>query len=131
MNGGTSLADYKGLGRRHPAAGAALALFLFSLAGIPPTAGFFAKFYLFRSAVDVGLITLVVVAVVNSAISAFYYLRIMVSMYMESPSAEPASPKPSVAVSAVVIICILAVLVLGLYPAPVLDAAIKSAASLF
>jgi NADH-quinone oxidoreductase subunit N len=131
LNGGTSLADYKGLGRKHPMTGAALSLFLFSLAGIPPTAGFFAKFYLFKSAVDVGLITLVVIAVVNSAVSAFYYLRIMVSMYMETAPNEQLSPKPSIAVSAVIVICVLFVVVLGLYPSPVLDIAIKSAASLF
>lgn len=131
LKAGTSLAEYRGIGKKSPMAAAALALFLFSLAGIPPTAGFFGKFYLFKAAVDHGLVLLVVIAVINSAISAFYYLRITVSMYMEPAADKDAFlPKPSVTVGAVIILCILLVLALGLYPAPCLDQALRSAAQL-
>jgi NADH-quinone oxidoreductase subunit N len=131
-SGGTSLNEYTGLGRRHPIAAVALCIFLFSLAGIPPTAGFFGKFYLFRAAVNEGFIVLVVVAVINSMVSAYYYLRVMVAMYMEeeTQTKQPAV-KASVAIALAVGICILFVLMMGVYPTPYLDAARSSVLSLF
>ncbi|MBD3169628.1 MAG: NADH-quinone oxidoreductase subunit NuoN [candidate division Zixibacteria bacterium] len=82
-----SIAGYSGLSRRHPIAAAAMALFMFSLAGIPPTAGFIGKFYIFRGAVSAGFIWLAILGVVNSLISVYYYLRVIVIMYMK-PEAE-------------------------------------------
>src|SRR5262249_23068434 len=70
-----------GIGRRHPAAALAFSLFLVSLAGIPPTAGFFGKWFIFRAAIDGGFYLLVVLAVLNSVIGAYYYLRVLVFMY--------------------------------------------------
>ena len=131
VGAGTTLAEYRGLGRKNPMAGAATAVFLFSLAGIPPTAGFFGKFYLFKTAVDHGLTLLVVAAVLNSAVSAYYYLRILVAMYMESPETEAPMPRPSIAVSAVVIFCAVLVVAMGLFPSPTLEAAVRSAVGLF
>lgn len=131
LGGGTALADYRGLGKKSPIAAVALSIFLFSLAGIPPTAGFFGKFYLFKTAMDHGLTALVIVAVINSAVSAFYYLRIMVAMYMESQETDTPMPKSSLPVGAVIVICILFVLAVGLYPAPYLEAAVQAATSLF
>ncbi len=128
---GTSLADYRGIGRKNPMAGVAMSIFLFSLAGIPPTAGFFGKFYLFKTAVDQGLVTLVIVAVINSAISAYYYLRIMVSMYMESSETSSPTPRSSIAITAVMIVCILFVFVIGLFPATFLNETARSAAGIF
>jgi NADH-quinone oxidoreductase subunit N len=129
---GTSLREYIGLGRRHPVASVVLAIFLFSLAGIPPTAGFFGKFYLFKSAVDQGLVALTIVAVINSMISAYYYLRVTVYMYMqkeETQTTDKITPSTSIAIA--VGICLLFVLAIGLYPTPYLEAARASVASLF
>ena len=129
---GWALADYRGLGRKSPLAAVALSVFLFSLAGIPPTAGFFAKFYLFKVAVDYKLAWLVIIAVINSAVSAFYYLRIMVAMYMEESEESTSSPiSPSIAIAFAVAICLFFVLAMGLFPTPYLDAAKASIAVLF
>jgi NADH-quinone oxidoreductase subunit N len=89
-NANLHLEDIRGLAARHPWAAAALTLFLFSLAGIPPTAGFFAKLYIFLPAVKQGLIGLVIVGVLNSVISVYYYLRPMVFMYTAKDTEQPA-----------------------------------------
>ena len=128
---GTSLKAYQGLGRKAPVASVALAVFLFSLAGIPPTAGFFGKFYLFKVAVDAGLTGLVIVAVINSAISAFYYLRVMVAMYMEEEEGQSSPIQPSIAIAFAVAICLFFVLDMGIFPTTYLEAARASIASLF
>uniref|UniRef100_A0A832MNA9 NADH-quinone oxidoreductase subunit N n=1 Tax=Eiseniibacteriota bacterium TaxID=2212470 RepID=A0A832MNA9_UNCEI len=83
------LADFAGLGFRHPFLGLAMTVFLVSLGGIPPTAGFMGKVYVFGAALDAGHIPLVVVGVLNSVVSVFYYLRVTVAMYMEEPKGEP------------------------------------------
>jgi NADH-quinone oxidoreductase subunit N len=91
----SSLATFAGLGRREPVLGILMTLFLLSLTGIPPTAGFFAKAYVILSAVEGGglLTALAVLAVVNAAIAAFYYLRVIVYMYMRDPADDaPALP---------------------------------------
>src|SRR5439155_19453846 len=77
-----TLEDYEGLGRSSPLLAATLTIFLLSLIGIPMTGGFFAKFYVFSAAVKANLIWLTLIGVVNSAIGAYYYLRIVVVMYM-------------------------------------------------
>jgi NADH-quinone oxidoreductase subunit N len=84
-----SLTDIAGLGFRHPLLGIAMTFFMLSLGGIPPTAGFMAKVYLFGVAVKAGYVPLVIVAVLNSVVSVFYYLRVTVAMYMEEPAGEP------------------------------------------
>lgn len=83
-----SISGYSGLSRRHPVAAMAMALFMFSLAGIPPTAGFIGKFYIFQSAVFSGYIGLAVIGVLNSLISVYYYLRVVAIMYMK-PDVQP------------------------------------------
>ncbi len=85
---GLELNDYAGLGLRRPFLGFAMALFMFSLAGIPPTAGFFAKYYVFSAAVSQGLVWLVIVGVLNSALSLYYYLRVVVVMYFKKAEAD-------------------------------------------
>ena len=70
---------------RHPIAAIALSLFLFSLAGIPPTAGFMGKFYIFSAAIKEGYLGLAIIGVINSVISVYYYLRVTVAMYMKEP----------------------------------------------
>ena len=80
--------DYSGLGFQHPALGAAMALFMFALAGMPPTAGFVGKFYIFSAAVQGGFIWLTILGVMNSLISMYYYLRITVLIYMKPAEAD-------------------------------------------
>src|SRR6202047_4895630 len=83
-----SLEDYAGLGQRQPGAAAILSLFLLSLLGLPVTAGFFGKFYIFKAAVNSHLIWLAVLMAINSVIGSYYYLRLIVVMYMREPSTE-------------------------------------------
>lgn len=106
-----------GLAGRQPLLAALMAIFLFSLTGIPPLAGFFGKLYAFAAAVDAGLAWLVIVAVINSAIGAYYYLRVTVSMYM-AESAPAAMPKPGPAVWATVILAAAGTVILGLWQWP-------------
>ena len=81
----SSLEDYRGLARRHPWAAGLLAVFMLALTGIPPLSGFWAKYYVFLSAIEAGLTWLVVVAVISSVISAFFYLRVLVVAYLQEP----------------------------------------------
>jgi len=82
------IAGYAGLSRRQPLAAAALAVCMFSLAGIPPTAGFMGKFYIFSTVVKAGLVPLAIWGVINSLLSVYFYLRVIVVMYMQSPEGE-------------------------------------------
>jgi NADH-quinone oxidoreductase subunit N len=114
---GADLDDYAGLGRRRPGLALALCLFMLALAGIPPTGGFVAKFYLFRAAVDADLIPLAVIGVLNSVVGAVYYLRVMVAVTMREPG-RPAPPleEPGALAYACVGLALAGTLVLGLYP---------------
>jgi NADH-quinone oxidoreductase subunit N len=88
----SSLDDYRGFGRRHFVPALLLALFLFALAGIPPFSGFWAKYYIFQAGIDAGLAWLVVVAVVSSIISAFFYLRVIVVTFLQEPAGPDTGP---------------------------------------
>src|SRR6266536_2904673 len=90
-NGDVTLDDLRGFGRRHPLPAALLALFMFGLAGIPPLSGFWAKYYVFQAGINAGLTWLVVIGVVSSVISAFFYLRVIMVMYFQEPSERPAA----------------------------------------
>ncbi|MFH0809131.1 MAG: NADH-quinone oxidoreductase subunit N [Pseudomonadota bacterium] len=118
---GTTLSDYAGLGWQAPLLGVAMATFMFGLAGIPPTAGFAAKFYAFSSAVDAGYIGLAVVGVLNSLLSVYFYLRVTVFMYMREPgpAARPLNPPPGIGLA--VAACLVATLALGLFPQHILQ----------
>jgi NADH-quinone oxidoreductase subunit N len=110
--------DWAGFGAKHPAAALAMTICLLSLGGMPPTGGFFAKFYLFRSAMEVydgQLLWLVVVGVVNSAISIYYYLRIVTAMYFRD-STDPMSATRSAGLAFVMAACTLLVLEMGIMP---------------
>jgi len=115
--------DYAGLGRRHPVLAFALALLLLSLVGIPPLAGFVGKFYLFGAAVRAGFVWLAVLGVLNSAVAAYYYLRVIVTMYMQEPDGQSASVAPSFAGGLALTIAVIGVVLLGLMPAPFVDLA--------
>jgi NADH-quinone oxidoreductase subunit N len=118
-----TLDDFAGLGTRQPFAAAAMTLFLLSLLGMPITAGFFGKFYVFKAAINSKLIWLVVLMTINTAIGAYYYLRLIVVMYMREHKGDvPAEAATSLSPTAamVVVVAVLATLYLGLLPNHVL-----------
>jgi NADH-quinone oxidoreductase subunit N len=124
-----SIDDFKGLGRKQPLTAALFTIFLLSLIGVPLTGGFFGKFYIFKAALDSHLVWLTVLGLLNSAVAAYYYLRILVVMYMHEPgeateSAEPLSPGLRIAL----LLPALGTLVLGIFPTWVLEFAGKSSA---
>ena len=125
-----TLEDYEGLGRTSPLLAATLTVFLLSLIGIPMTGGFFAKFYVFSAALRANLVWLTLIGVVNSAIGAYYYLRIIVVMYMrESRKEVPVTPIP-LGLGLALALSILATLYLGILPNRVLQIAQRSAQNL-
>jgi NADH-quinone oxidoreductase subunit N len=124
-----ALADLRGLGRRYPVLAGMFGLFLLSLAGIPGTAGFMAKLAVFRAGIEAGQTGLVVVAVVSSMIAAFFYIRVIVTMFMEDEPAElatvevPTSTGASIGLAAAAA----AVVVLGIVPGVLIDLAARAA----
>jgi NADH-quinone oxidoreductase subunit N len=127
-----SYEDLAGIAKRHPAAALALSFFLLSLAGMPPTAGFFAKLYVVRASVGAGLNLLAIVLLLNSVVAAYYYLRVMVYMYMREPApgAPIAIPMRSGYVVAALLIAAAGVVLLGLWPTTSLQMAIDAALAL-
>ncbi len=114
------LEDYSGIGFRYPWIGATFTVFLFSLAGFPPTGGFLAKFYIFSSAVHKGLVPLVIIGVLASLISVFYYLRIIIYMYMRKPTRNVEIFAYNPALFLVLFLCLYGVLMLGIFPGNIL-----------
>jgi NADH-quinone oxidoreductase subunit N len=125
------LEDYGGLGFRYPVLGLAMALFMFSLSGLPPTAGFMAKFYVFSAAVEQGYIVLVVIGVLNSLISLYYYLRPIVLMYMQEPKADVPALHLNPFLLTGLVLTLLGTIHLGLFPSQLLDLAQAAAQGLF
>jgi len=130
---GEELDDFTGLAKRHKGAAFLMMVFMVSLAGIPPTAGFIGKFYLFMAAVNAGLTWLAVVGLIFAAVSAFYYLRVVMVMYMREPSSDQEletrlafSPTATV----VLAFAVAGVILLGIYPGPLVSVATSSAISL-
>lgn len=130
--GSDEMRDYAGLLRRSPGVAVVLSLCLLSLTGIPPTAGFVAKLYVFNAAVQTGegwLVALVIVAVLNTAISAYYYLRWMRTMLLDEPS-DAAVFHPSGPLGGLLTVAAVGVIFFGLVPTPLIEAARRAAASL-
>jgi NADH-quinone oxidoreductase subunit N len=125
-----TLEDYEGLGRRSPLLAATLTIFLLSLIGIPITGGFFAKFYVFSAALRANLIWLTLIGVLNSAIGAYYYLRIMVVMYMREARTEVPVAPMSFGLAVALAVSILGTLYLGILPNRILQLAQRSAQEL-
>jgi NADH-quinone oxidoreductase subunit N len=121
--------DFSGMGKRAPVLAATLTLCLISLIGMPPAAGFMAKFYIFSGAVQHGLLWLVIVAVINSVISAYYYLRVAKVMWFGEPAAEEKVPSSGALRFALGFSC-LGVIVLGIIPAFMMNLA-EAAARMF
>ncbi|MBI2524379.1 MAG: NADH-quinone oxidoreductase subunit N [Candidatus Rokubacteria bacterium] len=115
--------DLAGLATRHPVLALAFSVFLLSLTGIPPMAGFVGKFYLFGAAVRTGYVWLAVIGVLNSAIAAYYYLRLIVYMYMRDPAGAPTVLVPSFPAGLALAVALWGVVQLGVLPAPFLDLA--------
>jgi NADH-quinone oxidoreductase subunit N len=112
---GDELKDFAGLYLRHPLAAFAMLLFMLSLGGIPPTAGFMGKFWLFGAAIDSGYVWLALVGVLNSAISLYYYIRLVVFMYLKQPGGG-SEPKMTPAVGLALGLAVVATLLFGVYP---------------
>jgi NADH-quinone oxidoreductase subunit N len=113
--------DFAGLGFRHPVLAVVMSVFLFSLAGIPPTAGFIGKFYLFSGAIQKGYIGLAVIGVLNSAASVYYYLRVMVYMYMKEPTEDFEWTQVSAPIALSLLISVSGTLILGIVPSVILQ----------
>jgi len=124
---GDQIDDFTGLAQRSPLAAGVMLLFLLSLTGIPPTAGFVGKFYLFAAAVDSGYIWLALIAVVNSAISLFYYMRVVMVMYMREMPSRGIAMNRSPALYLALFLAAIVTLALGVFPNPVLEFARTSA----
>ncbi|MGD8732435.1 MAG: proton-conducting transporter membrane subunit, partial [Anaerolineales bacterium] len=114
---GLEIDDYAGLGKRRPIMAAAMALFMLSFTGVPPTVGFIGKFYLFRAAIDANLIWLALVGVITSLISAYYYLRVVVVMYMRPGEPETQSEP---LLNSTVWLTAIGTFIFGILPGPLL-----------
>ena len=119
--GGDRLSDFAGLSRRAPALSLCMMVFMLSLAGIPPLAGFFAKFYLFAAALNtdpgnLGLLWLVIVAIAMSAVSLYYYLQVLKQIYIAEPRADAGALQTPVLSQVALVLLALAVVVLGCAP---------------
>lgn len=130
---GVYIEDFTGLAKRHPVAALLMLIFMVSLAGIPPTAGFIGKLYVFMSAVEAGLPWLAAVALIFAVISAYYYLRLVMVMYMREPS-DLSSTSPRMVMSpalSIVLACAVAgVVIFGIYPNPLVNFAMQAVSAL-
>jgi NADH-quinone oxidoreductase subunit N len=125
------LESMAGLSLRHPALAAAFAVLLLSLGGLPPTAGFVGKWYVFSAAMRAGHHGLAIIGVLTSVVSIFFYLRVIVMMYMAEPGDAPMSPQPSRAAAFTLAAALVVTFYLGIMPAQALDLALRSVGSLF
>lgn len=130
---GEEIQDFTGLAKRHPFGALLMLVFMVSLAGLPPTAGFIGKLYVFMAAVEAGMAWLAVLALVFAAISAYYYLRLVMVMYMREPEAlTDTSPRlvMSPTLSLVLACAVAGVIILGLYPNPIVNLAAQAVLTL-
>ncbi len=130
---GEEIEDFTGLARRHPLPSLLMLIFMISLAGLPPTAGFVGKLYVFMSAVEAGMTWLAAVALIFAVISAYYYLRVVMVMYMREPS-DSAGTVPQLVMSptlSIVLVCTVAgVVIFGVYPNPLVNLAMQAVLTL-
>jgi NADH-quinone oxidoreductase subunit N len=127
---GDELKDLTGLSTAHPAAAIAMLIFMLSLGGIPPTAGFMGKLWVFGAAIDAGYVWLAVIGVANSALSLYYYIRVVVFMWSPDPGGETAPLRISPALAAVLIAAAVGTIALGIYPRLLFGLAEVSASTL-
>jgi NADH-quinone oxidoreductase subunit N len=120
---GLNIEDYAGLGRKYPWLGIAMVIAMLSFTGVPPTLGFWGKFYIFRAAVEAGNIGLAIVGLLTSLLSAYYYLRVVVVMYMKQGDGEA---RQEAWVNLLAIVSAAGTLILAFFPGPLLDLAEKA-----
>jgi NADH-quinone oxidoreductase subunit N len=125
------LRDYAGLWHSHPALAALMTVCLLSLGGLPPTAGFIGKWYIFSAAVSAGYYWLAIIGVLTSVVSVFFYLRVVVMMYMADRQGEAAPARISGLGMTALTVAIVAIFYLGILPTPVLNLAAASIATIF
>ncbi|MBL0060506.1 MAG: hypothetical protein IPP40_03210 [bacterium] len=123
--GDYSFDSLRGMGTVHPLLGLTMTVFMLSLIGIPPTAGFFGKLYLFSAALNEGHLTLVIIGLLNSAVAAFYYLKVISTMFMAKPEGDVAISQPMGYKAALAISSIL-IVVIGLFPDQLVTAMLKA-----
>jgi NADH-quinone oxidoreductase subunit N len=121
--GSEDIHDYNGLGITSPFLGVSLAIFLVSLTGLPPTAGFIGKLYLFIALVDAKMIAVAVIALLNSVVSLYYYIRVLKHMFLTKPEKETQTVTTSLPNTILVSVLVAAILVFGIYFSPLVDAA--------
>ena len=119
---GNSIHRFKGLAKRSPLLAAAMSLFMVSLAGFPPTAGFFGKLYVFVAAIKSGFVLITVMAVIASVISVYFYLRVIVMMYFHEED-EPVPFTINKGMGAIIMVSILAILAFGIFPSTLMQLA--------
>jgi NADH-quinone oxidoreductase subunit N len=130
---GEEIEDFTGLAKRQPLAAFFMLVFMVSLAGIPPTAGFIGKFYVFMAAVEAGMAWLAAIALVFAAVSAFYYMRVVMVMYMRDPDPSSVAPprlESSPALSFVLACAVAGVILFGIFPNPLVSFALQSVLTL-
>ena len=123
--------SYAGLAKRQPAISLAMTLFMFALAGFPLTVGFTGKFYIFAAAMNQGFIWLILIAVINSLISVYYYLRVVIYMYMKPVEEETEFPPMELPAKVALTVCVYAVLHLGILPGNFITIAEEAVSALF
>jgi NADH-quinone oxidoreductase subunit N len=125
LTGSDQIEDYRGLNRRAPLLAGAMLVFLLSLAGVPPLAGFIGKIYVFAAAMREGLVTLVIIGLLNIVISMYYYLVIVKKMYISEPTDHRPLPM-SASMKAVVYVSVAGTVAIGVYPKPFIEWAVAS-----
>jgi NADH-quinone oxidoreductase subunit N len=123
---GEYISDYQGLGARHPLVAFCLALFLFALAGVPPTGGFTAKFFIFAAAIDAGYYWLAAIGVATTAMALFFYAKVIYYMFMQAPAPATVNPHMSAAGKGALFIAVLGTLIPGIVPAPFMEWAVAA-----
>ena len=129
--GNDDLRDYAGLWHTRPGVAALMTVALLSLGGLPPTAGFFAKYYIFIAAISAGYYGLAIIGVLTSVVSVFFYLRVVVKMYMAEPETQTAPPRVTGMGIAALALAIIAIFYLGILPTPVINLASESISTIF
>ena len=127
---GDELKDFTGLAVSHPGAATAMLVFLLSLGGIPPTAGFMGKLWLFGAAIEAGYIWLAVIGVANSALSLYYYVRLVVFMWTTDAESPAQSFRLSPSLAVVLVVSVIGTILFGVYPGPLFEFAASSASTL-
>ena len=123
QNDPQTLDDIAGLGFRRPFYGLALTVCMFSLSGLPPTAGFISKFYVFKTAVESGHTTIALIGILTSIVSVYYYLRVVYYLYMKESAADPVAAEGGVFATAALAISIIGIFLIGIFPTPLFQAA--------